>query len=63
MNASQNLFGAIYILIDINRFKKEDLAGLSNIIGTAFLLDHERLEQALKILSSMSPEDFNMLKP
>jgi hypothetical protein len=60
-----------YILIDVNRFKKEDLAGLSNIIGTAFLLDqkydtseiYERLEQALKILSGMSPEDFSMLKP
>jgi predicted transposase YdaD len=60
-----------YILIDVNRFSKEDLAGLRNLIGTVFLLDqkydlselYERLGYVRETLSAMTAEEFNILKP
>jgi predicted transposase/invertase (TIGR01784 family) len=59
-----------YILIDVNRYKKEDLLKLSNLIGAVFLLDQhmstkelqQRLLALVDVMQGLDEEEFQMLK-
>lgn len=59
-----------YILIDVNRYNEHELIGLSNLIGSVFLLDQKidiseitvRLKKMMSVLKNLSPEEFLLFK-
>jgi predicted transposase/invertase (TIGR01784 family) len=59
-----------YILIDVNRYKKESLLELANLIGSVFLLDQKvekeetinRLKELIGVLQKFNREEFNLFR-
>ncbi len=59
-----------YVLIDVNRYSKEKLIGLSNLVGTVFLLDQkmgndeliQRLKELVKVLKTLDRGNYQLFK-
>jgi hypothetical protein len=66
----ENIVDFKYILIDVNRYTKEELLETSNLISTVFLLEQEQdnlkntleiLEKALNTLQDLEPKQTELL--
>jgi hypothetical protein len=67
----ENIIDFEYILLDVNRYTKEELLKASNIISTVFLIEQKKndiesmfevLKEGLDALKGMEPKQFELLK-
>ncbi len=65
-----NIIDFSYILLDVNRYREEDLLEVANLVSAVFLLDSNidekqllrRLKKSIFILRKITPEQFTIFK-